>query len=151
VWAFAEGAACRRATILRHFGDRRPGAPDAGVPCCDVCDPGWVPPAPAPARGRLKRVDDVGRRGADLDAAIVSVVESTRPPVGRTRAVEILRGGRSKALLQHGYDGLAEYGTFDHLSAREVLARVDDLIGGGLLRTTGGAFPKLAVVRAEAA
>ncbi|MEY2515880.1 MAG: ATP-dependent helicase RecQ [bacterium] len=151
VWAFAEGAACRRATILRHFGDRRPGAPDAGVPCCDVCDPGWVPPAPAPARGRLKRVDDVERRGADLDAAIVSVVESTRPPVGRTRAVEILRGGRSKALLQHGYDGLAEYGTFDHLSAREVLARVDDLIGGGLLRTTGGAFPKLAVVRAEAA
>jgi hypothetical protein len=32
-----------------------------------------------------------------------------------------------------------------------VLARIDDLIAAGLLRTTGGAFPKLAVVRAERA
>ncbi|MDX6676661.1 MAG: ATP-dependent helicase RecQ, partial [Solirubrobacteraceae bacterium] len=74
------------------------------------------------------------------------VVETATPHVGRTRTVEILRGGRAKALLERGYDGLPEYGTFDHLSAREVLARVDELIAAGRLRTTGGAFPKLAVV-----
>ena len=34
-----------------------------------------------------------------LDAAIVEVVTSARPPVGRTRAVEILRGGRSKVVV----------------------------------------------------
>jgi hypothetical protein len=38
---------------------------------------------------------------------------------------------------------LAEYGTFDHLGASEVLARVDELIEAGRLRSTGGAFPKL--------
>src|SRR4051812_5528645 len=48
VWAFVEGAACRRETILRHFGDRSRPAPSPGVPCCDVCDPGWLPPPPAP-------------------------------------------------------------------------------------------------------
>jgi ATP-dependent DNA helicase RecQ len=163
VWAFAEGETCRRATILRHFGDRSPATRDTGVPCCDVCDPSWVPAAPVAARGRPRRMasgaapDARGgaaagaATGDDLDAAIVSVVASTTPPVGRTRAVEILRGGRARALVEHGYDGLAQYGAFDHLTAREVLARVDELLGDGRLRTTGGAFPKLAVVRAERA
>ncbi len=150
VWAFVEGDACRRTTILRHFGDDAAPAPEPGVPCCDVCDPGWVPVAPAgPSRARRG-----GRGGAapvapgDLDAAIVSVVEDATPAVGRTRAVEILRGGRSKVVVKHAYDGLAAYGTFDHLTAAQVLARVDELIAAGRLRSTGGAYPKL---RAEPA
>jgi ATP-dependent DNA helicase RecQ len=65
--------------------------------------------------------------------------------------VEILRGGCARALVEHGYDGLPEYGTFDHLTAREVLARVDELLADGRLRATGGAFPKLAVARASCA
>ena len=44
VWAFVEGDTCRRAAILRHFGD--PAPPRADGPCCDVCDPGLVPAAP---------------------------------------------------------------------------------------------------------
>ncbi|MGH2919400.1 MAG: RQC domain-containing protein, partial [Solirubrobacteraceae bacterium] len=79
----------------------------------------------------------------DLDAAIVSVVESAEPAVGRTRTVEILRGGRSKALIKNAYDGLPDYGTFDHLTAKQVLGRVDELIAAGRLRSTGGAYPKL--------
>jgi ATP-dependent DNA helicase RecQ len=217
VWAFVEGATCRRTTILRHFGDRTPATPDPRVPCCDVCDPGWVPAAPAAAPGRPRAgprgptdtgpdagpaatpvagpdvapgagsgtapgagrgaapaarssaapgagrsaapavgstatpVAGRGATGEDLDAAIVAVVASTTPPVGRTRAVEILRGGCARALVEHGYDGLPEYGTFDHLTAREVLARVDELLADGRLRATGGAFPKLAVARAACA
>jgi len=140
VWAFVEGSSCRRRTILRHFGDARAPAPD--VPCCDVCDPGWVPPAPPARRGARSRRRD-GDVELDLDDAVMRVVASATPPVGRTRAVEILRGGRAKALVAHGYDGLAEYGTFDHLSAREVLAHIDELIEEGTLRSTPGAFPKL--------
>ncbi|HSO97805.1 MAG TPA: RecQ family ATP-dependent DNA helicase, partial [Solirubrobacteraceae bacterium] len=38
VEAFASASgACRRRTLLDHFGDPRPGAPEAR--CCDVCDP----------------------------------------------------------------------------------------------------------------
>jgi ATP-dependent DNA helicase RecQ len=153
VWAFVEGAACRRQTILRHFGDSRPPAPDAGVPCCDVCDASWAPAAPAPSARRV-RGGSGGGAGAvapgDLDAAIVSVVESAEPAVGRTRTVEILRGGRAKALVKNGYDGLPAYGTFDHLTAQQVLRRVDELIDAGRLRSTGGAYPKLQTVSVAA-
>jgi ATP-dependent DNA helicase RecQ len=139
VWAWVEGRGCRRAGILRHFGDRATPAPT--VPCCDVCDPSLVPaPAGAPRQAGLEPV-----AAGDLDGAIRAVVSAAQPGVGRTRAVEILRGGRSKAIEQHSYDGLAHYGAFRHLRAADVLARVDALLREGELRSTGGRFPKLEV------
>jgi len=80
-----------------------------------------------------------------LDDAILDVVASARPEVGRTRAVEILRGGRSKVIAKHSYDGLPHYGTFGHLAGPAVLERVDALVEAGTLRSTGGRFPKLEV------
>ena len=135
VWAFVEGAECRRTAILRHFGDR--ARPQPEVPCCDVCAPELVPAAPAP------RAVPGGPAPGDLDAAIVDVVTGADPSVGRTRTVEILRGGRSQVVRKNAYDGLPAYGTFAHLRADEVLARVDELLGEGRLVSTGGAYPKL--------
>jgi ATP-dependent DNA helicase RecQ len=149
IWAFVEQARCRRAALLRHFGDRAEPFTDASVPCCDVCDASLVPPAPpspvsASARRRVARLGvGADADGGELDAAILTVVEEAQPAVGRTRAVEILRGGRSKVIEQHSYDGLPAYGTFAHLRGEEVLARVDALIAAGTLRSTGGRFPKL--------
>ena len=54
----------------------------------------------------------------DLDDAILHIVGCAQPPVGRTRAVEILRGGRSKVVAQYSYDGLPGYGAFSHLPLR---------------------------------
>lgn len=135
VWAFVEGDTCRRTSILRHFGDPASGQPT--VPCCDVCAPELVPAAP-------ERVAFGG--GAvpeDLDTAIVDVVNGADPSVGRTRTVEILRGGRSQVVRKNAYDGLPAYGAFSHLRAEDVLARVDELIEAGRLVSTGGAYPKL--------
>ena len=75
-------------------------------------------PAPAPAvalRGDTRAAAPGARRAAHrrrpaTRRAIVDVVVSARPPVGRTRAVEILRGGRSKVVAQYAYDALAGYG-----------------------------------------
>jgi ATP-dependent DNA helicase RecQ len=78
-----------------------------------------------------------------LDEAILHVVGTARPPVGRTRAVEILRGGRSKVIAEHEYHQLPQYGAFAHLRADDVLGRVDQLLEDGTLRSTGGRFPKL--------
>jgi ATP-dependent DNA helicase RecQ len=155
VWAFVEGNDCRRLTILRHFGDTSTPAPQPGVPCCDACDASWIPAAPAGGSSSARR-GGAGRGGppptpGDLDAAIVSVVETANPAVGRTRTVEILRGGRSKALVKSGHDGLPAYGTFDHLTAGQVLGRVDELIASGRLRSTGGHYPKLQSVPAARA
>jgi ATP-dependent DNA helicase RecQ len=139
IWAFVEQRKCRRAALLRHFGDREAPFTDPGVPCCDVCDPALIPAAPASAAGSAGLSDE-----RELDAAILAVVEAAQPAVGRTRAVEILRGGRSKVIEKYSYDGLPLYGTFAHLRGDDVLERVDALLAAGRLRSTGGRFPKLA-------
>ncbi len=167
IWGFVEQRACRRRTLLRHFGDASAPVTDPGVPCCDVCDPSVVPAAPpAPARSArssagprplrasveamaaAKARDGAlgGELGeeAGLDDAILAVVQEAEPAVGRTRAVEILCGGRSKVVEKYSYDGLPGYGTFAHVRRDDVLARVDELLAAGTLRSTGGRFPKLA-------
>jgi ATP-dependent DNA helicase RecQ len=139
VWQYVEGGGCRRATLLAHFGDRV--APALAVDCCDVCSPTsrlvLSPPPPRPAGASAEKP------AGDLDSAILQVVGAASPPVGRTRAVEILRGGRSKVVAQYAYDRLAGYGAYGHLRSAEVLARVDQLLEAGRLRSTGGRFPKL--------
>jgi ATP-dependent DNA helicase RecQ len=136
VWRFVEGGDCRRQAILRHFGDSTPPAPSG--PCCDVCHP--EPAAP----GAAVPATTVPAADPDLDAAILGLVAAARPAVGRTRAVEILRGGRSQVIVRHSYDGLPAYGAFAHLARDDVLERVDHLLDRGALRSTGGRFPKLA-------
>ncbi len=142
VWGYVEGDECRRRALLDHFGDGSGGAPLPGVPCCDVCVSGLVP---AP-RAMAPPGAAAGTAPANLDEAILGVVNAAQPPVGRTRAVEILRGGRSKVVVQNAYDGLAGYGAFAHLRSEDVLGRVDELLQDGTLRSTGGRFPKLAAV-----
>jgi ATP-dependent DNA helicase RecQ len=46
VWDYVERAGCRRATLLAHFGDRAPPAPDGS--CCDVCASGSQDPGARP-------------------------------------------------------------------------------------------------------
>ncbi len=150
VWAWVEGDSCRREGILRHFGDRSAPAPSG--PCCDVCDPSLAPaPPPPPERQSARRPAQLAHRPAAsgelgaLDEAILDVVASAQPEVGRTRAVEILRGGQSKVVKKYSYDGLPHYGTWAHLAGPAVLERVDALLDAGTLRSTGGRFPKLEV------
>jgi ATP-dependent DNA helicase RecQ len=137
VWEYVERSQCRRAALLAHFGDR--SEPHPQVDCCDTCAPGLVPMAPAAPRS----APGASSGDSDLDSAIVEVVRSARPPVGRTRAVEILRGGRSKVVVQYAYDSLPLYGSFAHLRSTDVLGRVDELLESGTLRSSGGKFPKL--------
>ena len=151
VWAWVEGDRCRREGILRHFGDASPPAPLG--PCCDVCDSGLAPAIPAARAGGGVRAAGpiqlahrpVTDADAALDDAILEVVATAEPAVGRTRTVEILRGGRSKTLLKHAWDGLPHYGAYAHLAAPVVLARVDALLDAGTLRSSGGPYPTLGV------
>src|SRR3954447_13439534 len=139
VGAWVEGTGCRREGILHHFGDG--SAPAPAGPCCDVCDPDLAPAAPA-ATPRQRSLVQAG----DLDGAILQVVGTAQPGVGRTRCVEILRGGGPKVGEKYSYDGLPNYGAYRDLRPDEVLAAVDALIAAGRLRSTGGRYPKLLVV-----
>jgi ATP-dependent DNA helicase RecQ len=133
IWAYVEEDACRRAAILRHFGD--PAAVEAELGCCDVCDPalGLTAPPPDPV--------EIG----NLDDAILAVAGAARPAIGRTTCAEILHGSRSKKIQRNSYDGLPAYGTSAHMRRADILARVDELIEEGRLETTDGPYPVLRV------
>ncbi len=142
VWSYVEDKTCRRRAILRHFGDR--SEPEAPVGrCCDVCD-GPLAIARPPAVDRRPQTAGTGG-GETVERAILQVVREAEPALGRTRAVEVLRGGRSKVVLKYGYDELPGYGDFADWRADDLLREVDALIDGGMLRSTGGRFPKLAL------
>ena len=153
VWHWVESDACRRRGILRHFGDN--STPAATAACCDVCEPSLrLRPSAGGARRAATRPAQLAHRptaGDDLDGldgldeAILDVVATAEPPLGRVRTVDVLRGSRSKAISANSYDGLPHYGRFNHLSAYSVLERVDALLGAGALKSTGGRFPKLLV------
>ena len=140
VWGFVDGEGCRRVAILRHFGDR--SAPQSEGRCCDVCDG----PLPSLAEQKLaakpRRAPTAGG-GEDVRDAILRVVEEASPAVGRTRAVEILRGGRSKVVAKYAYDELPGYGEWNEWRADELLGEVDAMLAAGTIRSTGGKFPKL--------
>src|SRR5215216_4069594 len=133
IWAYVEDSACRRAAILRHFGD--PAAASAGAGCCDVCDPSLTLAAPPPDPVEI----------GDLDDAIISVATGARPAVGRTTCAEILHGSRSKKIQRNSYDGLPAYGVSSHMRRTDILARVDELIEQGCIETTAGPYPVLRV------
>jgi ATP-dependent DNA helicase RecQ len=133
IWAYVEESTCRRAAILRHFGDHSPGASEGG--CCDVCDPALTLAAPAPDPVEIGNLDD----------AILAVASAARPAVGRTTCAEILHGSRSKKIQRNSYDGLPAYGVSSHMRRADILARVDELIEQGRLETTGGPYPVLRI------
>ena len=155
VWDYVERRQCRRRALLAHFGDT--ATPVSLTTCCDVCDgvshawaaPGFRSAHGSAARSRASGAPPGPSPPAELDDAIIEVVDSARPPVGRTRAVEILRGGRSKVIAEHSYSGLPAYGAFAHLRSADVLGRVDELLAAGTLRSTGGRFPKLRAVAGD--
>ena len=137
VWAYVEEGACRRAAILRHFGDPAAAGANghAATGCCDVCDPALAVSAPVPDPVEV----------GDLDDAILSVATGARPAVGRTTCAEILHGSRSKKIQRNSYDGLPAYGISSHMRRADILARVDQLIEQGRLETSDGPYPVLRV------
>jgi ATP-dependent DNA helicase RecQ len=175
LWSFVESDVCRRGAVLEHFGDPLaagvPGGTGGGnptVPCCDACVPDLLPAAGVAPRGResgrresagarsaAQRLTGgarelVGEERAAVDASIVEVIREARPAVGRTRVAEILRGGRSQRLVTNGWDGLPAYARHADLRTTDLLARVDELLEEGTIATTGGAYPTLVVVGAQA-
>jgi ATP-dependent DNA helicase RecQ len=133
IWAYVEESACRRAAILRHFGD--PSTPAVSLECCDVCSPALALSAPPPDPIEIDNLDD----------AIIAVASGARPAVGRTTCAEILHGSRSKKIQRNSYDGLPAYGVSSHMRRADILARVDQLIEQGRIETTDGPYPVLRV------
>ena len=151
VWAWVEGSSCRREGILRHFGDRR--EPAAAGPVLRRLRSRRSRPRRRRPRARAPRpagaARAAARRGRPRGARRGDPRRRRRAPspaVGRTRAVEILRGGRSKVIAKYSYDGLPQLRRVRRTCAPTRCSRASTrCCSAGTLRSTGGRFPKLEV------
>ena len=130
IWAYVEEGACRRAAILRHFGDPA-AAPSGGPAAATSATPACVsvPPPPEPVE-----IDD-------LDDAILSVARRrgrrwAARPAPRSCTARAAR--RSSATRTTGCPPTARP---SHMRRADILARVDELIERGRLETSGGPYP----------
>jgi ATP-dependent DNA helicase RecQ len=80
VEAFASpSGTCRRRTVLDHFADARPGAPEGR--CCDVCDPetvGLPDPASLVAPKRARRKAEADATAGPVDAPLLDALKDWR-------------------------------------------------------------------------
>ncbi|MFL5825652.1 MAG: RecQ family ATP-dependent DNA helicase [Thermoleophilaceae bacterium] len=134
MWEYVDSDSCRRAALLDHFGDSAAPAPSGA--CCDSCEPPLL-------EGLAPEPEQLAAEVGTLDDAIISVVRSARPSVGRTTCAEILHGARTKKIERNSYDGLPAYATSSRMRRSDILSRIDELIGERRLETTKGPYPVL--------
>lgn len=120
VMNFAMGTTCRHRALVRHFGQ------ELGEDCetaCDVCT------------SDRPMLDD----GEALVTAqkILSCVYRLKQSFGMTHTVDVLRGSKSKKLLEKRHDQLTTYGLMKGVDAGHVKHWIAELIGQGLLEQYG--------------
>jgi ATP-dependent DNA helicase RecQ len=117
--AFVETGRCRRQVINRYFG--LPG----GEPCghCDICVPGRLAPAAAPAA-------PAGGPPADPAAAIVRCLGELPFGVGKKGLVRILTGSPASPI---GPERCRLFGALRSLRAAAIEREVDRLLAAGAL------------------
>ena len=145
LWAmarYAEGYACRRAALLRYFGDElapdgtlppaeadaRMGA-EAGTPredCCDICS------------GLVERIDMT--REAQM---FLSAVARTGQRFGIAHVIDVLVGSTTSRIQQWRHDELRTFGVGYQCSKRFWRSLVDNLLAQDLIEQVGDEFPVL--------
>jgi ATP-dependent DNA helicase RecQ len=128
--AYASGRTCRRAAILKYFGQ------DYRAPCgaCDACTPRAEHTVETPSQ----RSDDAARE-------ILRAVKEFTGRLGRTMVSEVLSGSRRKKLIESGMDSSPSYAALRRYGKELTMDCIDELIKRGLLGTTTGNYPTLYV------
>jgi len=118
--ALCETAECRRAQLLRYFGEEPSGA-------CGNCDTCLSPPevwdGTIAAQKLLSTVLRLARRGG--------------PAFGAGQPIDILLGKKTPRVASYGHDELPVFGIGGELSEAEWRGVVRQLLASGLLAVTG--------------
>lgn len=124
---------CRRAAILRYFGERVPVGKNCGN--CDLCRGSQPSDSPIP--------------GA-LDSRVV-ILEAVRDlqkrGLGRSGLAQVLAGSQSRRMKQLKLDTSPHYGQLSRLTQDQIIEEIDGLVSAGELRVLPGPYP--AVVLAQ--
>ncbi|MEK7323866.1 MAG: HRDC domain-containing protein, partial [Chloroflexota bacterium] len=138
---YAETNACRRRTLLGHFGD----SGDAAAPaCCDNClSRAEVAEAPIrPAQTQAERAALI----------VLHTITTLKWDVGRGKLAQILKGSLKPEAARPEYTSNRNYGKFAALRLKEIESLVNQLLESGYLKQVGGDRPTLALTpRGESA
>jgi ATP-dependent DNA helicase RecQ len=118
---------CRRAAILRYFGERVPVGHNCGN--CDLCRAAQssAPPVSAALDTRATvraAVRDLQKRG-----------------LGRSGLAQVLAGSQSRRMKQLKLDTSPHYGKLARLTQEQIIEQIDSLISAGELRLLPGPYP----------
>ena len=125
---YSELMGCRRAYLLRYFGEE---FGEQGCGGCDFC---------------LADMEDFD--ATVIVQKILSAVIRTEERFGISHIVSVLRGSRAKRVTETGHDKLSVYGIARDFSKDEITTISRQLIDGGLLAKADGEYPTLTVTAA---
>ncbi len=144
VIAYALSEQCRRAQILRYFGQK------FSTPCgaCDVCAPTapaqttdpLIAPSPEPS------VELIASSVSDRVARIIlQTVADFGGRLGRTLIADLLAGSKRKRITELKLDQADHYGALRLHTQERGLKWIDELIAQRLLKTTAEEYPRLII------
>ena len=111
---WCEVTTCRRATLLRYFGDDPP-------PTCGNCDVCLAPP---------KTWD-----GTVPAQKLMSCIVRTGQRFGAGHVIDVLRGKDTAKVRQHRHERLSTYGIGDDLADNQWRSVLRQLVAGGYVRS----------------
>jgi superfamily II DNA helicase RecQ len=159
---YAQTRACRRRTLLKHFGDADKGAisPEA---CCDNCALHTERPArPAPATPRRPapaaveaqaspaKTEGPAAAGKALEALsqaeraaliVLDALTKMGRPLGKTRLAQFLQGSEAEAVAK--YQDRPYFGRLGELRLSAIEALIEQLLDSEHLEQGGGLYPTL--------
>ena len=121
---WCEATACRRAALLRYFGDEP--APSCGN--CDIC---LVPP---------KTWD-----GTVAAQKLMSCIVRTGQRFGAAHIIDVLRGKDTEKVQQHRHHALSTFGIGDDFGNTQWRSLLRQLVVGGFVRSDPSRYGALAL------
>ena len=137
---YGAATTCRRRLLLEYFGEIRQGENCAA---CDVC----LIDAPAGHKtgGMPEDKEAAQFDGTEIAQKVLSAVVRTGGRFGAAHIVGVLRGSRSRRVLELGHDKLTVHGIAREMASEELRDLVDQLVAKGLLAVATGEYPTLYV------
>ena len=128
---YGNAKSCRRVFLLEYFGEEWL---QENCGACDIC------------LAEDRRTDsDSTFDGTELAQKVLSAVIRTGQRFGANHIVGVLRGSRSRRVLELRHDELSVHGITREMTKDELQDTVDQLVDIGLIARASGKFPTLFV------